>query len=367
MKTSSLQTIIILLILNGFFMASCQIRSIEAGKMNNKENSTGQKRLSDEEVERMAGWNEEADRRAPGDRFGESIERAANLPPVSPAGNKASLVNEKYGKHERNVFDIWMSDGNEPAPLIVFIHGGGFIRGDKSLLYESDQLDRLLSEGFAVAGVNYRFIHQDEDAILTSLDDIKYFIQYVRHHADRLNIDKNRIGTYGGSAGGAASLWLAFSPEMAEPESDDPILRESTRVSCVGAMATPSTLDLSQWIEILGLPEFTKRDTMEMLALYGLEDEEELFAENTAIIRKKVDMLGLMSPDDPEFYVYNNEKGGIPKGKGHAGHHPNHARVLKERAEDVGVPAVIGAPKIGIVPEREETLIDFFIRILKVN
>lgn len=346
-------------------MASCQVRPAGESKPNEKEIKNVEKRLSDEEVERMAGWNEEADRRAPGDLFGESIERAAALPPVSPAGVKASLVNEKYGEHERNVFDFWMKEGKEHAPLIVFIHGGGFIRGDKSLLYESDQLDRLLKEGYAVAGVNYRFIHQDEAAILTSLNDVKYFIQYVRYHADKLNIDKNRIATYGGSAGGAASLWLAFSPEMAEPGSNDPVLRESTRVSCVGAMATPSTLDLSQWIGILNVPEFTNKDTLEMLALYGLKNKKALNSEKVAEIRRKVDMLGLMSPDDPEFYVYNNEKGGIPAGKAHASHHPNHARALKERAEELGLPAVIGAPDIGILPERDETLIEFFNRILK--
>lgn len=364
MKPSSLK-VPILLFLNAILMASCQIPSDDTSNLNNLENTPEDKRLSDEEVERMSGWNEEADKRDPGDRFGKKIEIAAALPPVSSAGVRADLINERYGPHERHVFDFWMTNGNKPAPLIIFIHGGGFIRGDKSLLYESSYLDKLINKGFAVAGMNYRFIHQDEAAILTSLNDIKYFIQYVRYHAERLNIDKERIGAFGGSAGGAASLWLAFSPEMAEPESDDPIFRESTRVSCVGAMATPSTLDLFQWKEILNLPEFTQRDIKEMLALYGLDKEEELYTEKTAEIRKKVDMLGLMSPDDPEFYVYNNEKGGIPEGKGHAGHHPDHARVLKVRAEEAGVSSVIGAPEIGLIPEREESLIDFFVRILK--
>ena len=365
MKIPFYKTALILLLFNAFFILSCQIRPFAEGRSTDKESKAQEKPLSDEEVERMAGWNEEADRRAPGDRFGEAIERAAALPPISPAGVKASLINESYGAHSRNVFDFWMAEGMEPAPLIVFIHGGGFIRGDKSLLYESSQLDRLLDNGFAVAGVNYRFIHQDEGAILTSLNDVKYFIQYVRYHADKLNIDKNRIGTYGGSAGGAASLWLAFSPDMAEPDSNDPILRETTRVSCVGAMATPSTLDLFQWKEILNVPEFTERDFQEMLALYGLKNKEELETEKAEEIIRKVDMLGLMSPGDPEFYVYNNEKGGIPTGKGHSSHHPNHARALKERAEEIGIPAVIGAPHIGIVPEKDETLIDFFVRILK--
>jgi pimeloyl-ACP methyl ester carboxylesterase len=365
MKITFYKNILILLLLNGFFMLSCQVRPTGEGRSNEKESKTAEKPLSDEEVERMAGWNDEADKRAPGDRFGDAIERAAALPAVSPAGVKATLVNESYGDHSRNVFDFWRAKGDEPAPLIVFIHGGGFIRGDKSLLYESGQLDRLLEAGFAVAGVNYRFIHQVDEGVIASLYDVRYFIQYVRHHSDKLNIDKNRIGTYGGSAGGAASLWLAFSPDMAEPYSTDPILRESTRVSCVGAMATPATLDYFRMQEILNVSEFDRRSIEDMVELYGLDNKDEIYSEKCEEIRKKVDMLGLMSVGDPEFFVFNNEKGGIPTGKGHAGHHPNHAKYLKKRAAELNIPAVISAPEIGIFPEKEETLVEFFVRILK--
>ena len=363
MKNAFYGIAIIILLISIKIDAIGQSRPVKEKK--ETEQKKAGKQMSDEEIERMAGWNEEAEARRRGDSFGETIARASKLPPVSINGVRATLVSESYGPHSRNVFDFWMARGDEPAPLIVFIHGGGFIRGDKSLLYESVQLDRLLEAGFAVAGVNYRFIHQVDEGVIASLYDVRYFIQYMRHHADRFNIDITRIGTYGGSAGGAASLWLAFSPDMAEPYSTDPILRESTRVSCVGAMATPSTLDYFKMQDILNVPEFDRRAIEDMVELYGLDNEDEIYSEKCEEVRKKVDMLGLMSYGDPEFFVVNNEKGGVPTTKGHAGHHPNHARALKERAEELNIPTVISAPEIGIFPEREETLVEFFVRVLK--
>ena len=60
---------------------------------------------------------------------------------------------------------------------------------------------------------------------------------------------------YGASAGAGTSLWIGFSDEMSDPLNSDPVLRESTRVSCVGAIATQATYDFFKWPEILNLPE----------------------------------------------------------------------------------------------------------------
>src|SRR5690606_9120006 len=71
------------------------------------------------------------------------------LPPPTQA-------NVKYGSHERHVLDLWQAESDEPAPLAVFIHGGGFRRGSKEQLH-ADLLRDLLSAGISVAALNYRF------------------------------------------------------------------------------------------------------------------------------------------------------------------------------------------------------------------
>ncbi len=317
--------------------------------------------LSDAEIAAMAG---EPGRGAKADEFGERIEAAIRRKPVAKNGVGATHHNVSYGPHARNRFDIWLVESDQPAPLVIFIHGGGFKRGDKSLLYDSDLLVDLTAAGISVAGVNYRYYHQDARGVLASLDDVRLFVQYIRQHADRYNIDKHRVGCYGGSAGAAASLWLAFHDDMADPQSDDPMLRESTRIRCAGAMASPATLDLLQWKSILGLPEFSPKQMQEIADNFGLDDVSDIDSEKGSAIRARLDMLALMSADDPPVFVFNNEVGGVPTTTGHMGHHPNHAMVLKQRADQVGIEAVVSAPKIGLVDPSNDSLKSFLIRQL---
>ena len=74
-------------------------------------------------------------------------------------------------------------------------------------------------------------------------------LQFVRSKAGEWNIDKERIGACGGSAGGCTSLWLAFHPDMADPSSADPVARESTRLWCAAVTAPQTTLDPQQMKE----------------------------------------------------------------------------------------------------------------------
>src|SRR6185295_5427021 len=66
------------------------------------------------------------------------------------------LANVKYGAHERNVLDLWFTKSNGPAPLFVYIHGGGWRGGDKSGVPQP-LLKFLLEHGVSVASVNYRY------------------------------------------------------------------------------------------------------------------------------------------------------------------------------------------------------------------
>lgn len=320
--------------------------------------------LSDEEVADMAGGPAFARGSRVRDPFAVQIKEALAREPVASNGVRATYHNAAYGPHVRNRFDLWKATSDKPAPLVVFIHGGGFMRGDKSLLYNSGVLVDLLDAGMSVAGINYRYWHQDPRGFLASLEDIARAVQFLRMNAVEYGIDKERIGCYGGSAGGAASLWLAFHDDMADPESEDPVLRESTRIACAGAMATPSTLDLMQWPEILGMASMTDVQLKDTALRFGLADVEEIFSPKGEAVRARLDMTGLMSAGDPPVYVFNNEAGGVPKGVGHMGHHPNHAKRIKERANKLGIEAIVSAPEIGLVDPMGETLAGFFIRQL---
>ena len=61
----------------------------------------------------------------------------------------------KYGPHERNVFDLWLAKNEQPTPLVIYYHGGGFRQGDKSGI-NPELLKKLLEASISVAAANYR-------------------------------------------------------------------------------------------------------------------------------------------------------------------------------------------------------------------
>jgi len=285
--------------------------------------------------------------------------------PINAAGVKADFINEKYGTHERNVFDLWLAKSEKPTPLVVYIHGGGFTEGDKSRYYLSEDVVRFLNAGVSVALINYRFMNQPPYGILGSMNDSKRCIQYLRFNAEKFNIDKTRIACTGGSAGAGTALWLAFSDEMADPENSDPVLRESTRLTCAGAFATQSTYDIFQWDEILGIPLSKQPETIHLIArAFGFKTAENIDLRNEKEIRQNLDFLAKMKNTSPPVFIYNKHRAGVPETQDDINHHPLHAKALMKKAEEVGIEAIVYAPEIGILNESGKDLVDFFLERL---
>jgi carboxylesterase type B len=284
------------------------------------------------------------------------------IEPINIKGERASFVNEKYGTHERNNFDIWLANSNKRTPLVIYIHGGGFVGGDKSKYYQSADLVRFLEAGVSVAIINYRFLNEAPYGILASLNDSKKFLQFIRYHSQKYNIDKTKIACTGGSAGAGTALWLAFSDDMAEPESNDPVLRESTRITCAGAFATQSTYDIFQWDEILGIPLSQTPEQLHAIArAFGFKSAENRDLKMETGVRDNLDFMAKMDKDDAPFFVFNRHKSGIPETQDDINHHPLHAKVLKEKADQVGLEAIVYAPEIGIFDATGMDLVDFFL------
>ena len=181
-------------------------------------------------------------------------------PPALPV---PTLANVPYGEHERQVLDFWKADSPGPTPVLVYIHGGGWLSRDKSLIELENGIDAILEAGISVVSINYRYIRQTiltergmpESATTPSaageegppvkapLEDAARALQFVRSRAAEWNLDKERVCVSGCSAGACSCLWLAFHPDMADPTSPDPVARESTRVWCAAVRSAQTTLD----------------------------------------------------------------------------------------------------------------------------
>ncbi len=268
----------------------------------------------------------------------------------------------KYGPHPRNSFDIWLVESDNPTPLVIFYHGGGFVGGDKGD-YETEHLTGFLQAGVSFAAVNYRYHTEHDRGILGSVNDCRRALQMIRNKAPQLNIDKHRIGAYGKSAGAGTSLWIAFHDDMADPNNNVPYLRESTRLKVVGALATQATYDFVRWPEFLPVPADLMEDLLTYaVKCYKLTTKRELDEDKGIGIRTALDFLAQMSQGDPPMYVRNQTPARLDDINDIL-HHPLHAKALKERADAIGLQSYVSAPAIHIEPTAMN-LVDFFLQYL---
>jgi len=258
--------------------------------------------------------------------------------PDATASAEPDFADVKYGEHERCVMDIWLAEGSgdSPAPAVIAIHGGGFVGGDKNLVRRS--VEQYREKGISFVAINYPFKTQVSwpevfPAALRS-------IQFLRHHADQYKIDADRIALFGGSAGAGIALWAAFHDDLADPDSDDPVARQSSKPLCSVALSTQATYDQLKWHEIVGVAEeevtaLKSRD--ELADWLGIETSE-LETEKGIALRAEIDMLQMIDKDDPPVLLINPRPNELP---GDIVHHPRHSIAIKKKCDEVGAPCSI--------------------------
>ena len=290
----------------------------------------------------------------------------ADAKPDKRAARKATaakpapdLANHKYGPHERNVLDLWKAKSDAPTPLVVFIHGGGFSAGSKEAL-SPGLLEPLLKAGISVMAINYRL--SPGVSFPAHYHDCARAIQFARLHAKEWNLDPKRIGATGGSAGAGTSLWIGFHDDLADPKSDDPVLRESTRLTCMAVSGAQSSYDprvIKEWVG-----EAAARHPA-LTGFYGLKPEEldsptahKLYVDASAITH--------LTRDDPPVYAFYNEaRGPLPASArpGQGIHHINFGLRLKEQMDKLGIECVVRHQDEGANVSSE--MVQFFVKHLK--
>lgn len=111
----------------------------------------------------------------------------------------AGRVEHAYGSEPLQRLDYWRASGNAPAPLILFVHGGGWSRGDKRSATSTETVAHLRDEGFAFASMNYRLV--PAATVEQQASDVAAAVAWFRRHAAQLGIDASRIILIGHSAG----------------------------------------------------------------------------------------------------------------------------------------------------------------------
>jgi hypothetical protein len=204
----------------------------------------------------------------------------------------ATFRNVSYGPHQRNVLDLWQARSDQPTPLAVYIHGGGFRNGSKDSI-NAKMLQALLEAKISVAALNYRLV--DQAPLPAAHYDCRRALQFLRSKSEEWRLDKTRVGAFGGSAGAQLCMYLAFHNDMAKPDSDDPLERESTRLTCVATNGGQTTMDVDWWKKHIPAYTVPHRDFREVFGEKTPAEYQQMVSEISA--------LSLITKDDPPIFM----------------------------------------------------------------
>lgn len=201
--------------------------------------------------------------------------------------------------------DVYFPDAGGPWPALVYAHGGGWMHGDKA---EAAMFARGMSaQGYVVISVNYRLYPAGRYPAM--IEDVKCAIRSLRAHAGEYNLDPNRVGAVGVSAGGHLVSLIGTSDPSAGFDVGE-YLDQSSRVQAVIAMAP--VMDLTR--------SFPNAD-IEAMRQVG-------FGEDNIV---QASPITHVTPDDPPFLLIHGDRDELVP--------VEQSQLMYERLLEVGVPA----------------------------
>jgi acetyl esterase/lipase len=199
--------------------------------------------------------------------------------------------------------DIYLpNEGKGPYPVIVSIHGGAFMFGDKA----DGQLNPMLAglaHGYAVLSINYRM--SGEALFPKNINDVKAAIRWVKANAKKYNFNESKIALWGGSAGGNLAALAGTSGDVKELE--DMSLGNANHSSRVQAV-----------VDWFGPTDFLAMDDQLKETGNGTPDHNEVNSPESRVLGQKIteipDKVKQANPetyitrDDPPFFIEHGTK-----------------------------------------------------------
>jgi acetyl esterase/lipase len=249
--------------------------------------------------------------------------------PASPEANTGPIVYRDMpyvtNGHERQKLDLFVPRTGEKLPLIIRIHGGAWLEGSKEGEWPND----YLRFGYAVARINYRL---SQHAIFPAqIEDCKAAVRYLRANAQKYNLDPNRFGVWGASAGGHLVALLGTAGDVNEFDVGEN-LGVSSRVQAVVDYFGPTYfLQMEEHRLPDGMVHNTA-DSPESKLIGGyIQDNREKVA--------KANPITYVTKDDPPFLIVHGDKDPLV---------PHHqSEILEEALKKAGVPVTLYTVKGG--------------------
>ena len=253
--------------------------------------------------------------------------------------------------------DIGQPEGVGPFPAILFFHGGGWQQGDKWHMHK--WIQKFAALGYVGVSVGYRFAPAYKWP--AQVHDAKQAVRYLRAHAVELNIDPNRIGAMGESAGAYLALMLGVTApgdSLEGPMDSNVSSRVHALVSYFSATDfTIKGLPLSPALEADMLKYYNKslkevRD--EFTGAYGPDDP----------ILKKISVVSYVDQGDPPVLMFHGDSDPFSSLE-----HPRRLQAALEKAKVPNQLVIVKGGGHGWTGDKQEEtnrqMIDFFERMLK--
>ncbi len=129
--------------------------------------------------------------------------------------NFTILKDIPYGSHERHRLDIFIPENPKcTRGVILFIHGGGWVQGDKSGHHHDN--DFFARAGYITATMNYRFVDENTN-VYDELDDITEALKAIKNECRKQGYSIEKLLFSGGSAGSHLTLLYAYTRKEESP------------------------------------------------------------------------------------------------------------------------------------------------------
>jgi acetyl esterase/lipase len=147
------------------------------------------------------------------------------------------VYGRKYGT--ALTLDVFAPKAKANGIGVIFVVSGGWSsRHDDISQYARPFIDQLAERGFTVFAV----VHGSRPrySIPEMIRDLERSVRYIRHHSDQFDIDRDRIGVCGASAGGHLSLMMGTDAKPGRPDAEDTVERESSQIQAVACLFPPT-------------------------------------------------------------------------------------------------------------------------------
>lgn len=245
--------------------------------------------------------------------------------PADPPADLKAMKDIVYKTVDGTKLDLWLfppaAKKFDRAPVVVYVHGGGWGKGDKSGVLRKHVLDvvrELTRNGVACATVEYRLANGGTATALDSAADCKDAVAFLAKNAGKFGLDPARIGLFGSSAGGHLALVAALGPDEDYP--CDPGLKDHPgKVRCVAAFY-PCTSFVHP--EVLRGSNFERPQRFVPILGGKLEDKKD--------IARKLSPVELLTKDSPAVFLAHGDADAVLSVK--------NSTLLEATAKDKGVP-----------------------------